>query len=455
MREIAAQLEDAKARWMTGGSAAGACPEAWREALGATPDLALLALAGQFTRLATRPAPSIRPEPRPVLPRLALPPLPEPVRPLLRRVLDGKGVEETALVTLIAARGYVVAPTDWMPKPGEGGLPAVYTPWLDWLAQTPERGGDDAPTAETWDLWSPQARLAAVEAMRRTDPAAARALVAAVAPTLAAEPRQRLVQTLAIGLSEADSDLLSGLAEDRSGKVQALAASLLARLGRARVDAEAGAEFAEFFETARSGLVKRRTVVTARKPKNSAQRRRRAELAEVLPVAALAEGLGLTVAELVAAWDFGDGTEEIGAMLAATGSDADVGAFLARQLEVLGTARDLRPLFARLAPQRRAALAPSLIVKDATTFSATAELLAPAPGSLGLGTIRAAPPFAQFESAVLKAEDAAASAVETGFRNLGLIADAAAARQIVEHFTGLGLMAADPRLALLRLNAAL
>ncbi len=456
MRDLPNQLEDVKARWMTGGSAAGACPEPWRAALGDRPDLDLLALAGQFTRLATRPAPAGPLAERPLLPRLALPPLPQEARALFRRCLAAKEVEAAQLVTLIAARGYSPVPTDWMPKPGQTDLPDLYAPWLDWLADAPGAATeDDIPTVESWDDWAPHARLSAVERLRASDPAAARELIAALSPTLAAEARHRLVSILVFGLAEADADYLASLEGDRSGKVQALAASLLARLGKARIDAEAGAEFTAFFETARAGLINRRTVVTARKLKSPAQRRRRAELAGILPVTALAEGLGLTVVGLVETWDFGDGTEEIGAMLAASGTDAEVEAFLARQIESLGTAHDLRPLFARIAPGRRGAIAPGLIAKDATTFAATADLLAPAPGTLGYDTIRNAPPFAHFESAVLKAEDTAARAVSAGFLNLGLIADGDAAARLIDRFTGLGLMAADPRLSLLRLNAAL
>ena len=111
MDEIAQQLDAMKARWMTGGAASGAGPAAW-QGLDA---LSQLALAGQFQRVAMRPAaPEVTP--RPDLPELAVPPLPDALRPQLRRMLDGKTVPAVQVIHLISARGYGVNPIDWMPK---------------------------------------------------------------------------------------------------------------------------------------------------------------------------------------------------------------------------------------------------------------------------------------------------------------------------------------------------
>lgn len=454
MHEIAAQIEDAKARWMTGGSAEAACPAGWKDALGEMPDLGLLLLAGQFTHLAMRPVPGGPLKERAPLPPLALPALPDRLRPDFRRLLASKSVSDSDVVRLIAARGYAVSPIDWMPGANDRGLPEVYTPWLDWLAERPGHE-EDAPTAETWEMWSPQARLAHVERLRKIDPDAGRSLIQSVAPALAAEPRLRLVSSLAIGLGDADVPFLTGLQSDKSGKVQALATGLLARLGQAKADAEAAAEMAGFFEKAKAGFLSRRVIVTAAKLKNAAQRRRRAALAETVPFAALAEGLGMPGTELVQAWDFGEGTAEIAAMVTATGSDAEAQLFLERMVDTLGAASDIGSLIDRLHEGKRPALAPQIIARDSATFVATARLLSAAPGTLGLATIRSSGAFRQLEATVAEGTDTTAQAVNLGFANLGLIADREAARGLIDHFTGGGLMSADPRLAMLRLNAGL
>ena len=64
---------------------------------------------------------------------------------------------------------------------------------------------DDFPTADTWDEWLPPKRLAALERLRHERPDAAREVVAAVAPTLPAQSRARLLEVLNHNLSEADA----------------------------------------------------------------------------------------------------------------------------------------------------------------------------------------------------------------------------------------------------------
>ncbi|MGD9917940.1 MAG: DUF5691 domain-containing protein [Paenirhodobacter sp.] len=458
MAEILAQLAEIKARWMTGTPAAPACPEAWRAALGEAPELALLALAGAFGQVATRPAPPAAVAPRALLPALALPALPEALRPDLRRILAAKPVPAERIVALIAARGHVVSPLDWMPEAGATGLPEVYAPWLDWLAERPAPSAGE-PSAETWEEFSPQARIAHVEALRRRDPEAGRALIAAVAPGLAAEPRARLIGLLATGLCAADLPFLATLKADRSAKVQSLAQGLRARLGETETDAEARAELAAFFELTKVGLLSRRHLLRARPLKTAAQRRRRAELAEQIALAPLAEGLGLSAAALIAAWDFGDGSPEITAIVARSGSDAEVEALLERLLAAPEAKADPSALIARLGPGPRAALAPRLAQRDGSGFGLTAAMLAPLPGTLDFDTIRRAPAFATllatFQAEVGGATPATAVSAAQGLAHLGLIADRAAAHALIDQFTRAGLGLADPRLALLRLNAAL
>ncbi|RWJ17945.1 MAG: hypothetical protein EOR26_32595, partial [Mesorhizobium sp.] len=77
--------------WITGGAAFDLAPTAWKTiAGGVSPDeqeRRLLAIAAQALDVALRPAAPKTLKRRPPLPRLALPMLPERLRPLLRAAL--------------------------------------------------------------------------------------------------------------------------------------------------------------------------------------------------------------------------------------------------------------------------------------------------------------------------------------------------------------------------------
>jgi len=118
--------------WMTGTTALGQAPEAWRDVLGADPATAerrLLALAGQVYEVALRPVPAADADVRPDLPPLDLPVMPESARALFR-TLPPAWVAPA--LRLADARGYRAHPLDWFPG-AAGDVPRVYRPWQDWL----------------------------------------------------------------------------------------------------------------------------------------------------------------------------------------------------------------------------------------------------------------------------------------------------------------------------------
>ena len=456
MRDPSGQLEDIKARWMTGGTGANACPLEWQEALGDAPDLTLLALTGQFTRLATQVKPNGSLAARANLPALALPTLPHDLRSLLRQVLAQKEPQARAVVALLAERGVTAHPLDWMPKKSDEDLPEVYGPWQDWLLDEAGTSEHDTLTAENWEDWYPQARLAKLREIRAQDPAQGLSLIEAIAPSLAAEPRFNLVRTLETGLSEDDADYLESLESDRSGKIRSLSVQFLARIGRAKANAEAQSELSAFFEVTKAGMLSRQRVIGAVKTKNNAQRKRRTELCQSLPLSALADGLGVSSDDVVELWDFGEASGDMAQMVADTGTPAQNKTFLLRTLE--NRPGDTSPLqgLARLETADRPDMAAQIIAHDATTFALTAEALAPCPGKLDMQSITKSGAFREFAKLLSKDEDApTARAITAGLANLGLIASAAAAEGLVTNFTDNGVMAADPRLALLRLNASL
>ncbi|MCA9180504.1 MAG: hypothetical protein KDA51_03605, partial [Planctomycetales bacterium] len=150
-------LDALKGQWMIGGSALEKAPATWRAAAqdDPHPDLALLAFAGQAMQFALRAKPSSELEAMPPLPRLNLPTPPQPAREQIRNLVRVIKIAESqivAMIHLLAARGYVVHPTDYMPKSFQH-LPDVYAPWSAWqLAEEASNrtGHVDKITVENW-----------------------------------------------------------------------------------------------------------------------------------------------------------------------------------------------------------------------------------------------------------------------------------------------------------------
>ena len=449
MDEIVQQLDALKARWMTGGAVSGAGPAAWQD----LDALSQLALAGQFQRVAMRPADPGTATPRPDLPELDQPPLPEALRPQLRRVLDTKEVPVVQVIRLITTRGYGVNPIDWMPKPGDADLPALYEPWRDWLAGHVTVAAE--LNAETWEDFAPGRRYQELTRLHRDSPEAARTLVVAIAPTLAAEQRLRLLQCLRPSLSAADAELLSGFLTDRSSKVQALVKTQLARLGAGLdADGEAVAQIADFVELAKAGILSRRRVVTARALKTTAQRTRRSKVFADVPLTALAGVLGLGPDEVIEAWDFGEADEDFCVLVAASGTDAQVQRLIDRAYEA-GLFLP-RPLLERLDDATRLRLALRVLETDDVFLTQTREWITAPDGTVGWEAVSRMKALPQLVQQAVEAEHRHQEAfVAQALAFLGLLVDRDAATRLIETLTTAGVMAVDPRLTLLRLNAAL
>jgi Family of unknown function (DUF5691) len=469
MDDLESSLAHVRGAWMAGRSALEHCPPAWPGVIGrADAECALAALAGHASAVLFRPAPAAALEPRPLLPRLALPTLPEPLRPQARRLMakqKGGALIERHLIDFIVARGYVLHPADWMPAPRGDWTPDAYAPWLDWIR------GEDKPfpppsfTLDTYERWSPAMRRAALVALRARDPGAARAIIAAKASSEPAERRVMLIEILEAGLSDPDVELLEAQANDRSDRVQALARLYLARLGRP-VDADALArELADMLEVCRSEAPGGRAQLTINALKTPAQNARRRDLFKLVSLADLARALRVTEGEIVETAPVGapDGVEAFVQMVAATGSDRACRLLLDQMLDdgtfPLARARALGP---RLKAEERRALQPRILERDAETFETTLALTGRALGEASLATLLASPGYAALTSAVAAAhgeDDArrqpANALLEAMLTRVALLADAPAAVALLARLTAAGVSSADPRLDLLRFNAAL
>lgn len=457
-------LGNARSRWMIGGD--GPAPDhplAAGQSAGEA-DLRLLAVAGQHQRLCRPPQPPVLTL-RPDLPAAPLPSLPEALRPLARRMLGGK-VEEAPLplARFVAHRGHVLHPADWMPPP-EAELPVAYRPWQLWRAG---RTSDPPLTAGTWLDHRKSDRLSRFAALRRADPAAARALLAAQAAAASAEERQFLVEALGDGLGPEDIALLEGLASDRSERVRRAARQMLARLGQGGDDPRAH-EAVQMFEVAAEGLIRRRKVLRLSPKAKEAQLRSLAQTLPEISLAGLAASLDLTPMQFVELWTPEKVPphihEALALMIARSAGDAEAALWWRRHLELPDTARfALHHLYSRLPEADRQGALMWLIAQNG--LDACAEILAragvgaPPPVSAALAAQRR-----DLADLIERARDATpekAQAARAEARRLtvilgalGLLLTAGDAALVLETLTAAGLHPADPQLDRLTLNAAL
>jgi hypothetical protein len=450
-------------RW-TMGSLAASATSVWRDELGDDPveaELRLLALSGHFlgVNVTTEPPSALRVLPD--IPQLPLPTVSEALRPLLRRILAAskEAASRTELVHFLAARGWTTHPADWMPDASDEDAPDVYAAWRDWNAlaaagETAQRQAGDELNAGNWDDFWPAARKAALIGLRRRDPSAARALLEAKLGNENADARLRLLSLLSDRLSGEDISFLEGLvANDRAPKVKALATSMLARLGQGPTAGEDIAELAGFFSVKTKGLLRRSRVIEIERPKTPAQWQRRKALVDGTDLASFAGALGLGPQDLIAAWDWNvDPAADAGLikLIVETGTDAQLAqaAGIVSEHDATGLIVALAP---RLGPAERAKFAAAGLRAHGIGFE-MAQMIAGA--AARLDDLLSAPAGAKL-LAELRRDDAKPSDHVSEFHALGLLASRTAAQQTLQRLTSAGLLQGDPRLDMLRLNAAL
>lgn len=466
--ELLKTLEDVKGHWMIGGSALEKVPPSWRAAAedDPHPDLALLALVGQAMQFALQASPGGDLQSLAPLPRLRLPTPPPQARQQIRHLVQVTKVSESqmaAIIHLLAARGYVTHPLDYMPKRFDQ-LPDIYAPWAAWqLAGEAHDEAEqfDAINADNWDAWMPAERRVALSHLRRERPEEARQLVAEKAPSLPADERLRIVETLSETLGPEDQSLLEGFASDRSGKVRQLIARLLARIGAVEDEATEVAEYGEFFTAAKKRL-RSGYKITPKRLKTKAQRKRRSELAAKLSLRSFVQGLNLASdMELIEGWEHVDdqATDELVRMVAATGSEQAASALASRIASLDGmSAEAFELLLGRLGNQGRRVLLPQVLQNEDASFSSAVVC---ADGFWGeipleqLKPLRALKQLKKLAEEDLSKETVRQEMCRQGLFSLGLLADQAAATEMLALFTNSGLFASDPMLGVLKLNACL
>ncbi|MDX8516759.1 DUF5691 domain-containing protein [Mesorhizobium dulcispinae] len=456
--------------WISGGAMFEIAPVAWKEvAAASSPDeqeRRLLAIAAQALDVALRPAAPKSLKRRPPLPVLALPTLPERLRPLLRAALKyaADARLKTRVATLVASRGFVLHPMDWMPAASYQESPDVYAPWVDWQAGADgeKQSRREHLTAETWDDFYPAARRTALVDLRRTMPALARTLIETKGASEPAEVRLALIELMRFGLGADDVPFLKSLSADRSGKVREMAGRLLARLGeRGPIDGgtdDPTAELAAFIEEGKSGFIRRRTTYAPIKIKSPAQQARRADLFVSCYFRDLASHFGKTESDFIGAWQFGvDDSADLFLvrMVSVSGSDVAV-ACLADLLVAAGgkLALLVLQLMLRLDGGRKRVLIRQ-ILNDAQNLAALNLVEGADAGWLEWGDLTKGKTISALRSAVSGDNDVTKRSAEQYLEAIGFLANPVTAEKLIGEVVAAGLPPASPSLSLLRLNAAL
>ena len=450
--------------WATGGRAANAAPGEWRDAIGTTggdeTELRLLALASQAARVALRPAMEPGPQ-RADLPKLALPTLPEAIRPRFRECVIASA-QTPLVVELVAARGWTAHPLDWMPRANASDTLALYRPWVEWAAS------DVIPEVldeQTWDELTPAPRRMMLHDLRLADPGAARELMETKLATRPADERADLVAAMRQGLSANDAEFLEGLLADRSGRVREEAGRLLASLDSDSTGATDADGVREAVEARTRGLLRR---TRSFKPSEAVMGARHGRFGAVAngTLAGVAAALETDPLTFVRVWEWGSRMvlfdAQVAAMVARTGSDEAVDAALEAALSASGVgAAGLDELLTRIDAPRWQALAAGIATNEPSEDGGdlTRLILSVPPEARELGTL---------DARTIERGQLLRKLVKDDIRRnqydrrpgdrlafLGLMATREAARAVLEAMQGVGRALADPDLALLRLNAAL
>ncbi|WP_028580993.1 DUF5691 domain-containing protein [Desulfogranum japonicum] len=485
LQQALAVTEQLQRQWMIGAGEVAATvtlPESWSALLqGTSPEharLLTLALTGQLQLMMTSGCSGQQSlHEKPLLPMLAVPTLPESLRPLFRRSLEGlskqRSIDVACVLRLLSQRRVTAHPADWLPTNKEKSLPREYWPWCRWVADVAAMNTEAGETLseDTWDQFYPAERLALLQDMRALEPDSARELIMQCAGREPADKRLSIVGTLAVNLAPADVDYLQSLLQDRSKKIATLASQMLSRLGTlleqdsAEMSEEEVQEHAETYTLEKKGILKKRLRLRPKKMRSGKQNAIRTERLGGISLSAFARVLGLKVTQLLDAWDFEDNrpSDNLAFLTnaASTLSDDHIEHLLARLLSDASITHNdislLEQVVARLSPEARQTCVQQILRgKDATLSFYDCLLLVESPlDDLLFTDLKNSGAWKalcnrigeEFDGGYLENLHCCAE-----LTSLGLLVPQATAAAVLDAVESMGLSLADPALDLLQLN---
>ncbi len=305
------QLQQLQQRWLLGdGGAELQLPTSWQSyfpAAQTSDDKALQALAfcSQYPLFNKVQQPDGL-KALPAVPLLSLPTLATALRPAFRTILADIRQQPQALhalLSLLAHRGFVPHPLDWLPKTSDLLLPEILGPWWFFAAgyaTTPQL------TTENWSSTAPLVRIVLLAKLRQTAPEQARQLLSDCAPQCPAEQRAAFLQLLQINLSEADLPTLHHFANDKSDKVRTVCRNFLLQLGHAVTPSAMVDELKDWLQKQRSGWLLRDKKIVTPEVKNRVQMNNLCQALSKVALPELAAALELSLDELLLQWSFTD-----------------------------------------------------------------------------------------------------------------------------------------------------
>lgn len=478
-------LERLQQHWLIGKSSpltSQETPNSWQPIINALPAdrraIGVLALASQFQHALFIPQEPKQLTITPTIPKLSQPTLPNELRPAFRRLIEvikkNTNIPIVNLLQLLAIKGFVPNPVDWLPSKNDNTLPSVYTPWLQWIENKyftyPEHDADTL-TQENWDEWYPAQRLAQLNAMRISAPAAARQLIEACATREAADKRIKIIAVLATNLSLDDAPYLQQLNQDRSKKIIALANQLLARLGILHTNDTLNThtmELISYYDIKKTGIFKKSRQLIPKKLQNKKQQLIRSELLAQIPLTQFARALNLETNELLANWDFNKNRyyDNIAFIKNAANSvdDASITQLLNRLVANIGTEDDaiafIQVLFPRLTPQQKKHIPFTLLKYDSdATFLTCLQCVDQPITELDWPTLAKSITWKSLQQQLTEELQDKGYIHNVNLAHelyaLGLLVTCDIANRILSELITLGLLHADPALHFLKFNAAL
>ncbi len=384
--------------------------------------------------------------------------MPPKARAAFRALLDyekppGNG-SVNDILQFAEARGFVAHAADWVPYSlGDDQYPQRYEPWAIWLADkgyTPFWPGVRL-TAENWSRWSKEPREDAFAALLRRDRRSALDLLMTLGAAEPAHIRRSLLAGFDAGRSfsgmqSADVSVLYNFLKDKAPKVREMAKYKLDNLQGLQSEEANAAKVAQFFTRSDDGSIQCALALHESTDGSCLAHTTFDVLAEVL---------GISPEDLARRIDLADFRDRLRILILTTASEA-CRAILAKRLVDAGIAEGNPKLFVAA---DRDTWEKGLRMTFASVYpSPVFEFLGRAAGTLDTPVIREIDRGWHLGKSVTRELEEGKLPVNTRYdplRVLALLANKAAAQNLLDEALSLGMAPDNARLSMLRFNLAL